>query len=151
METIKSTTRFLACICLFYHVGTGQGNDAEIRRAILQVMDRQVAAWNTGSLEGFMQGYFKSDTLRFASGGSVTYGWNTMLERYRKSYSDKEKMGALQFSEISITVITDTSALVFGTWKLKRLRDEPWGLFTLLFRKVSGEWKIVHDHTSSAQ
>jgi ketosteroid isomerase-like protein len=27
----------------------------------------------------------------------------------------------------------------------------PHGLFTLVLRKISGGWKIVHDHTSAAE
>jgi len=96
-----------------------------------------------------MQGYAKSDSLRFASGGNVTYGWNTMLARYKKSYSTKETMGTLTFTDITIDLLSDRAAIVFGTWKLKRENDTPWGLFTLICKNIKGEWHIVHDHTSS--
>ena len=96
-----------------------------------------------------MQGYAQSDSLRFASGGTVTYGWNSMLERYKKSYPTKEKMGLLTFADITVDIISNDAAIVFGKWSLKREKDEPWGLFTLLFKNKSGVWRIVHDHTSS--
>lgn len=98
-----------------------------------------------------MDGYVRNDSLRFASGGSVTYGWTTMLGRYRKGYPSPEAMGVLEFSGISITVISPEAAVVFGTWTLRRNADTPAGLFTLLFRKINGSWRIVHDHTSSAE
>ncbi len=124
---------------------------AGIQKSVLAVMDRQVAGWNSGSIEKFMDGYERSDSLRFASGGSVTYGWNTMLERYRRSYSSAEKMGTLKFTGIAVTVLSPAAALVFGTWTLHRIHDTPTGLFTLVFRKSEKGWRIVHDHTSAAE
>jgi ketosteroid isomerase-like protein len=97
-----------------------------------------------------MFGYLKSDSLRFASGGNVSYGWQTTLERYAKGYPDKEAMGKLTFSKIDIKIISEDAALVFGKWELERESDSPWGLFTLLFKYTETGWRIVHDHTSSA-
>lgn len=122
-------------------------NDIE---QIKSVLAKQSDAWNKGNLEGFMSGYLQSDSLRFASGGSVTYGWETNLKRYKKGYPDKAVMGKLTFSKIDIKIISDHSALVFGKWELERENDHPWGLFTLLFEKTNNGWLVVHDHTSSA-
>ena len=33
---------------------------------------------------------------------------------------------------------------------LERNAGRPGGVFTLVFRRLDGEWKIVHDHTSAA-
>ena len=126
--------------------------DAEkAKEDIFDVLMEQQKAWNEGNINTYMQGYYKSDSLRFASGGNVTYGWQTTLDRYLKGYPDKSIMGQLAFSEIDIKLISNTSALVFGKWELEREQDHPWGLFTLLFQKTSEGWRIVHDHTSSAK
>ncbi len=124
-------------------------NTDQSKHQIRLVIDRQVSEWNSGNIDSFMVGYKQFDSLRFASGGSVTYGWKNMLDRYKKSYPTKEKMGVLTFSQISIELISPDAALVFGTWSLKRTIDTPRGLFTLLFKHTNGEWRIVHDHTSS--
>lgn len=87
--------------------------DEDAKKEISQVLSVQQKAWNNGNIEGYMQGYHKSDSLRFASGGNVTYGWRTTLERYSKGYPDKTTMGKLTFSEIDIKMISKTSALVF--------------------------------------
>ncbi|MFA6456426.1 MAG: nuclear transport factor 2 family protein [Bacteroidota bacterium] len=119
------------------------------QQQILAVIHQQIDGWNSGSIESFMQGYAVSDSLRFASGGSITYGWKTMLERYKKGYPTRQKMGTLSFTNITIDSISTDAAVVFGTWRVKRDKDEPWGLFTLLFKKSADGWRIVHDHTSS--
>jgi len=118
---------------------------------ILAVIHAQQTAWNAGNIETYMQGYYKSDSLRFASGGNVSYGWQTTLDRYLKGYPDKAAMGKLTFSKIDIKMLSETSALVFGKWELEREADHPWGLFTLLFQKAPCGWRIVHDHTSSGR
>ena len=59
------------------------------------MLDAQVAAWNAGSVRGFMDGYARTDSLRFASGGTVHTGWQATLDRYRRSYPDHAAMGTL--------------------------------------------------------
>ncbi|MFQ5752676.1 MAG: YybH family protein [bacterium] len=126
-------------------------NETAIKSAIETVMKQQVEGWNEGSPEKFMAGYEKSETLRYVSGGHVAFGWQTLLERYKQGYPDKAAMGKLSFTETDITVLAANAALVFGKWALQRKQDQPWGYFTLLFRKTEAGWRIVHDHTSSAQ
>lgn len=119
-------------------------------KEIQQILIEQQNAWNRGDIDGYMLGYWKSDKLRFASEGTYKFGWQATLNGYKKNYPDKTTMGILTFTVHDITVITNDAALVFGGWKLKRNKDEPYGLFTLLFRKTPDGWKIVADHTSSA-
>ena len=117
--------------------------------AIEQVLSRQVDAWNEGDLEGFMEGYARTDTLRFASGGTVRYGWQATLDGYRRGYPDRATMGTLSFDLRDIQVISPDWALVFGAWALERAEDRPSGLFTLTLRKTAAGWRVVQDHTSS--
>lgn len=123
---------------------------AHIRREIQAVMAAQVAGWNEGDIARFMEGYARSDSIRFASGGTVTYGWQTVYERYRRRYATREAMGRLIFSDLDVQVLCPDAAIVFGRWELQRAEDRPGGLFTLLFRKTPAGWRIVHDHTSAA-
>jgi uncharacterized protein (TIGR02246 family) len=122
---------------------------AEIETSIRAVMDKQVAAWNKGDIEGFMEGYWKSEEMRFVSGNTVSKGWQAALDRYKKGYDTTDKMGTLSFSELEFTVLDKKAAFVKGRFTLVRKTDKPTGLFTLVFRKIDGEWKVVHDHTST--
>jgi ketosteroid isomerase-like protein len=122
--------------------------DAKIKSDIIAVMDAQAAAWNRGDLEGYMLGYWNSPNLVFASGDTVTRGWQPTLDRYKKGYNSKEKMGALRFSDVEINIISKDAAVVLGSWSLTRASDNPKGKFTLIFRKFGRDWRIVHDHTS---
>jgi ketosteroid isomerase-like protein len=124
--------------------------EARAQNEIRRVLDAQVAAWNQGDIEGFMDGYARGDETTFVSGDTVTRGWQTVLDRYRRGYTSRERMGTLTFSELTIDVINRDTAIVLGRWQLQRTSDVPRGRFTLIFRRHAGAWRIVHDHTSSA-
>lgn len=121
------------------------------QREIASVLARQAEAWNAGDIAGYMDGYWRSDSLLFTSGGSVRRGWQETFEKYRKRYATKELMGKLVFSDLEYYRLSDASAWVFGRWALERSGDRPGGVFTLVLREIDGAWKVVHDHTSSSQ
>ena len=122
--------------------------DGKSESAIRKVMVDQAAAWNRGDLDGFMQGYWKSEKLTFLSGTNVTRGWQPTLDRYKKSYDSRAKMGTLTFSGLEITMLGKDAAVVLGDWSLAREKDRPGGKFTLTFRKFKEGWRIIMDHTS---
>ncbi len=116
--------------------------------AIKDVMNKQIEAWNKGDIDGFMQTYWKSDSLMFVS-SPPTYGWQSTLERYKKAYPDTATMGKLSFDLIKLKQISPEYYFVIGGWHLKRTQQKDiGGYFTLLFKKINGEWVIVVDHTS---
>ena len=119
---------------------------AEIR----EILHAQQRAWNRGDIDGFMSGYARSRSTIFVSEDTVTRGWQTVRNRYKKKYSDREKMGTLTFSDLEITPLGPSAAIVIGRWQLKRKIDKPHGRFTLVFRHLTESWRIVHDHTSAA-
>lgn len=118
--------------------------------AIRAVLDAQREAWNLGNIEGYMDGYERSEQTVFVSGDTVTHGWQTVLDRYKKGYDTKEKMGTLSFTVLDISLIGKDSAVVLGRWSLKRAQDQPHGTFTLIFKHGKQGWRIIHDHTSAA-
>lgn len=125
------------------------GEDID-RQDIAETLQNQARAWNEGNIDRFMQDYWQSEYLRFASGADINTGWDVTKARYEARYPDKATMGELAFTDLDIDVLSETDALVFGKWRLAREADSPHGLFTLQFKKIDDRWKIVSDHTSSA-
>ncbi|HKO00184.1 MAG TPA: nuclear transport factor 2 family protein [Thermoanaerobaculia bacterium] len=140
--------RVVIVTLLFAACATAAAVDERV--AIRQVLDQQVAGWNRGDLEAYMQGYWNSPDLTFFSGANVTHGWQPTLDRYRKKYQGEGKeMGTLTFADVTIDVIANDTAFVRGAWHLAMKQgDSPHGLFTLLMKKTNDGWKIVHDHSS---
>ena len=154
----KKTFFLLAVLCSLSFSPVVQGDEEgknsvtkSVTKEILAVFNRQVAAWNAGDLEGFMQTYWKSEKLTFSGGGKTTRGWQATLDRYKKSYSSKELMGKLTFSDFEVTTLGPTSALALGRWHLEREKDSPEGNFSVILKKLDGKWKIIHDHSSTLE
>jgi ketosteroid isomerase-like protein len=119
--------------------------------AIEAVLSAQQAAWNRGDIDAFMEGYAQTGEVRFASGGTVTRGWQSTLERYKARYTNRAIMGELTFSGLEVDQVSADAAIVHGAWQLQRAGDAPSGLFTLVLRKGDdGAWRIVSDTTTSA-
>ncbi len=127
--------------------GATSADEAKIRASL----DAQVEAWNRGDLDAFMSGYWKSESLEFVGAGGVTRGYQGVLDGYKKNYPDRSVMGRLSFSDLEIHVECAESAYAVGKFQLVREKDAPYGYFTLNFRKFADGWKIVVDHTTSAE
>lgn len=111
-------------------------------------MDEQEASWNNADLHGFMKHYWKSDSLKFIGKRGINYGWQNTLDNYKKSYPTAEEMGKLKFHNLSTEILDDSSAFVIGKWKLQRTSDTLSGHYSLLWKKLNGNWVIVADHSS---
>jgi len=123
-------------------------SDTKSIDAIRAVLEAQRVAWNRGDVDGYMDGYDRSEATVFISGDSVRHGWQTVRDHYKKSYDTREKMGELTFSDLEFTMLSKDHVSVVGRWALKRSNDAPHGRFTLIFKKTKQGWRIIHDHTS---
>src|SRR5260221_3249186 len=130
--------------------GTLHAQSQSTEDAIRAVLTAQQDAWNRGDVDGFMSGYDASEATTFV-GATITKGYRQVLENYRHRYPTKEKMGRLTFSAIEVTPLGAEFASVIGRFHLDRTAEAGGpasGIFTLLFRKTAGGWKIILDHTS---
>jgi ketosteroid isomerase-like protein len=132
-------------LMFFGLLGWSQSSDTA---AVREIMRKQQVAWNDGDIEGFMNYYWKSDSLKFIGSKGITYGWQKTLDNYKKGYPNKDAMGILNFDIDSIEKLSSTSIFVIGKWHLKKTDTEVGGYYTLLWKKLKGKWVIVTDHTS---
>ncbi len=128
--------------------GQTSNGSSGVEKEIRAVLARQESDWNDGNIEGFMEGYWKSDSLQFIGKSGLTKGWLATLNGYKKSYPGKAGMGILQFDLLSFQQLSDASALVIGNYRLRREEKRDKGIFSLVWRKINGKWLIVADHTS---
>ncbi|MCG8893002.1 nuclear transport factor 2 family protein [Tenacibaculum finnmarkense] len=115
------------------------------KKAILAVMKAQETAWSNHNLEGYMQGYWKSDSLKFYGSNGLTYGWNKTLSNYKKGYPTKDHSGVLKFKVNDISKITNGAYFVMGEYHLTRKVGNAKGVFMIIFKKIKNQWKIIAD------
>jgi len=116
--------------------------------SILSVLENQKKAWNNNDIDKFMLGYLNSEKLIFVSKNGPVYGWDFVKDRYKTEYSSKYLMGDLDFEIYDLFLITNRSAILIGKFNLVRDDEELTGFFSLIFKKIKGDWYIVSDHTS---
>src|SRR6267142_4437094 len=126
-------TLLILLLCCSSCLNAQKSNELS-ERAIRSVLDRQVVAWNAGNLDEFMEGYWKSDSVQFI-GSEIVTGWRATLERYKKDYPDKDTMGTLRFDLLQLQPVGADGYLITGRYFLTRKKDNPHGIFTLLFRR----------------
>jgi ketosteroid isomerase-like protein len=125
--------------------------------AIKTTLTAQTEAWNRGDVESFMQSYEDSPETTFIGTTSIRKGFRPILARYKENYSTREQMGTLTFKDLDVRLLPSASgsveyAIVTGRFHLERTakgaatKDD--GIFSLVWHKSAGKWKIVLDHTS---
>jgi hypothetical protein len=130
--------------CCSTFIVHAQTDEMIIRTAMI----RQVVSWNAGDINGFMEPYWKSDSLVFIGKSGITYGWEQTKLNYIKGYPDTTAMGQLTFDIIQVKRLSVLYFSVIGKWQLKRSIGNLEGHFTLLFKKIKDKWVIVSDHSS---
>lgn len=136
---------YLLFLLSFTTCAYAQSADEKIIRELLA---RQTLAWNRGDLEGFMNGYWESDSLMFVGKNGIRYGWQATLNGYKKGYPDTTAMGKLEFTLLDLRQLSQEYFHVIGKWHLHRTIGDLEGAFTILLQKINGKWVIIADHSS---
>lgn len=133
--------------CFAQSNSVNKSNDPD-EALIRQLLNIQTEAWNRGDIETFMKTYWKNDSLMFIGKNGVTYGWTNTLNNYKKNYPDTAAMGKLSFTIVSVKRLSPQYFHVIGKWHLQRSMGDLSGHYTLLIKKINGEWVIIADHSS---
>ncbi len=120
-------------------------NEQEDKKAIIEVLRMQEQKWSNHDIEGYMEGYWKSDSLKFYGASGLTYGWQKTLDNYKKRYPTKDHTGTLNFKVNDITRISDDAYYVMGEYHLTRPIGNANGVFMIILKKIDGKWKVVAD------
>ena len=118
--------------------------------AVVKVLFEQQDNWNKGDIDAFMKGYLKSDELVFSGASGPIYGWEATRDRYKRTYSDREKMGELKFDVLHLLALSPTIIQLQGKFYLTRTIGDTKGFFTLNWIRVKEMWYIISDHTSAS-
>jgi uncharacterized protein (TIGR02246 family) len=116
-----------------------------------QIFKDSQTEWNRGDLAAFASHYEDSPETTFIGRELIRGGVEAILARYRRAYPTREAMGILTFSEIAVRPLADRIALATGKFALQRSPSaggDASGRFTLILKRTSQGWKIIHDHTS---
>ena len=148
MKTLKLLILSIFLLSLNGYSQEKMSNYKTSKKEITDMMLEQAADWSNGDIEAFMKGYIKSDSLKFIGRNGITYGWKNTLENYKKGYPSKDHTGTLTFKLLEFDQLADTVFLVIGEFHLKRTVGDADGMFSIILKRIDGEWKIIADHSS---
>src|SRR5262245_58328575 len=120
--------RRMACLVI---AGLSGCSVVEPAAQVRMTLDAQAVAWSRGDLDGVRGAYWKTDDLTFVAfpravdartttQPSISRGWQTVHDRFRKRYADKAAMGSLVFRDIDVKLIARDTALVTGRYEVSR-------------------------------
>jgi ketosteroid isomerase-like protein len=138
--------RYLISFFILLSLSANAQNKDE--QAIRNILTHQITEWNKGNIDGFMKGYWENDSLLFLGKSGPKYGYDTTLANYKKNYPDTIVMGKLAFEILKVQPLSADTYFVVGKFMLQRTIGNLSGYYTLLFKKIKGEWVIVVDHSS---
>lgn len=142
---------FITTILLFMFISCKkepveiQVSEQAEKQEILNIMRIQEKAWSNHDLEGFMQGYWKNDSLKFYGSNGITSGWDKTLANYKRAYPTKTHSGKLNFKIKNISKVTKGVYFVMGEYHLTRKMENANGVFMIVFKKIKGNWRIIAD------
>jgi uncharacterized protein (TIGR02246 family) len=117
-------------------------DDAAVR-AVTDLLQRQVAAWNAGDLEAFCASY--AEDAAFIAPSGLTRGRRAVRERYEARYPDRAAMGRLSL-EILEARHSGPTVSVAARWRIEREPKDPaQGLTLVVLHRRGSTWEIVQD------
>ena len=107
-------------------------------------------AWNRGELDGFMDDYVESEATTYIGRSGMLTGYSAIRDRFAPLFEPGAQRDSLRFENVRSRRLGAVDGVVTARWILHQgdMVTES-GPFTLVVRRTSSGWKIIHDHSSS--
>jgi ketosteroid isomerase-like protein len=127
---------------------TSSGSDLQMYSE--RMLKESAAAWNEGELDVFMDDYLESENTTFIGSAGFLVGFDSIRERYAHRFEPGAPRDSLRFESIRARRLGAIYGLVTARFVLHQADSiTASGPFTLVLRRVSNAWRIIHDHSSS--
>ncbi len=114
------------------------------------MLDSSAAGWNARNLDKFIAAYADDSGTTFVAGGHLHHGFAWIRRNYEPTFAPGATHDSLRFAEVEARALGDDFILATARFTLFRGDSvTSSGPFTLILQRMNGQWKIVHDHTSS--
>jgi ketosteroid isomerase-like protein len=125
-------------------------DETDIQSSIRTMLSRSASEWNGGDLDGFMDDYLHSETITLIGSSGLVTGYDSIRARYSPRFEPGVDRDSLRFEDVATRRLDGVHGMVTGRWTLYRNGSTTAsGPFTLIVRRTSSGWKIIHDHSSS--
>lgn len=116
---------------------------------ICGMMQRSAGAWNRGDLDAFVADYLPGMRTTYIGSQGITRGANAIRGAYAPRFAPGGTRDSLSFQALEVDLLAPDVANAIATYVLMRGDSvTAKGPTSLVMRRVSGRWLIVHDHSS---
>ncbi len=125
---------------------------AALRNEVQQAVKNYVDAWNRGDAASVSEMYSRQPGVTSVGDGEVTRGWDRIREAMDQLLGMEGKF-KITTASIDVVPLGPGYALALTNYLLTvrggGQEVQQRGAMTLVFQKLEGEWKVLHDHTST--
>jgi ketosteroid isomerase-like protein len=116
---------------------------------IQRELDDMLAAWNRDDLDAHIVAYADSATWTTATG--LLHGKAAIKQSLVRGFQrGTELLGELSFGPSEFRRLSDDVMMTNGSFRVAQLPSgkDINGQSTLIWKRIGGRWRIVHDHSS---
>jgi ketosteroid isomerase-like protein len=117
--------------------------------AVTAALNASARAWSRGDLNEFMRSYEPGEATTYLGREGLVRGYGAIHDMYAARFRPGQSLGNLSLDMLDFRPLGPDYALATGRFHLTRDGSpEATGLFTLVFHRAGGQWRIISDHTS---
>lgn len=161
-----TTTSIIGCVIVFLLAQTAIGEELLVQRLdsinadagkgqtvvqeVYQLILKMVDCWNKKDLDGYMNGFWKSDDFLAVIESEVHWGWADLYASFQRGYPDRDKMGKMDLQRLQIRSSTPDTAVALCWWRILPPRggSPVYATDTMLLQKFAEGWRITVIHSS---
>lgn len=122
--------------------------------ALVAIIDAIEKGWEQGDGTPFREHYLDFDGARYVESGGQNEGLSDLVEHHVEPEGDALENFELSLSDVETHVEGDFAWAIANVEFTAVLKSEQRqlhsrGYETFLFRRVDGDWKVIHTHSSS--
>lgn len=122
---------------------------AKIRGEVMAVLNHGANAWDAGNLDDFVSDYLPDSETTFITKTGVLHGVDAIRSVYATRFAPGAQRDSLHFRSIEVDILGPSLVNTIAWYVLTRGDSiTSQGPTSLVMRRVSGRWRIVHDHSS---
>ena len=127
---------------------------ADDRQSLVQIITAIEAGWESGDGSPFLNHFLDFPGARYIESGGQNEGLDDLVTHHVEPEKDALEYLKLDISKIETHIEGDFAWAITDVRVQAKIRDggreiDRAGYGTWLFRRLDGQWKVIHTHSSS--
>ena len=127
---------------------------ADDRQSLVQIINAIEAGWESGDGTPFLNHFLDFPGARYIESGGQNEGLDDLVTHHVEPEKDALEYLKLDISKIETHIEGDFAWAITDVRVQAKIRDggreiDRTGYGTWLFRRLDGQWKVIHTHSSS--